>query len=75
MNRELVVKLVEDFEAEVNNGGFDQFFFNSRGDFSIESLEALELIKANKTAAIAPDITLDTRLILLNITHHFRCSK
>jgi len=52
MNPELVVKLVEDFEAEVNNGGFDQFFFNSTGDFSIETLEALELIKANKTAAI-----------------------
>jgi hypothetical protein len=47
-----VVFLVEGLEGEVNNGGFDQFFFNSTGNYSLETVRALELINANKTAAI-----------------------
>jgi hypothetical protein len=52
MSPDNVVKLVEAFEAEINNGGFDQFFFNSTGDAWKETLEALDCIAALKTAAI-----------------------
>ena len=44
--------LVEKLEAEVNNGGFDQFFFNSAGNDSAAILAALEAIGAAKAAAI-----------------------
>ncbi|GAA4463086.1 DMP19 family protein [Novipirellula rosea] len=40
------------FEAELNNGGFDQFFFNSAGDLTSNTIEALELIGASACAAI-----------------------
>lgn len=43
---------VDILEAQVNNGGFDQFFFNSSGDFTYEVLEAYENIGAYKTAKI-----------------------
>jgi hypothetical protein len=44
--------LVEALEAEVNNGGFDQFFFNSAGDRTKETIDALSVIGAVHTAAI-----------------------
>jgi hypothetical protein len=37
-------------EAEVNNGGFDQYYFNSAGDHAIEAVTSLEAIGANHTA-------------------------
>ncbi|QJE98236.1 DMP19 family protein [Luteolibacter luteus] len=46
------IQLVEDFEAEINNGGFDQFFLNSHGDHAAETAEALKRIGALHTAAI-----------------------
>ncbi len=52
MDRQQVVNLVEELEAEVNNGGFDQFFFNSSGDNSAETIEALKLIGACAMADI-----------------------
>lgn len=39
-------------EAEVNNGGFDQFYFNSAGDHAVETVAALERIGARHTAGI-----------------------
>ena len=39
-------------EGEVNNGGFDQYFFNSSGEYAHETLKALEEIKANQMAEI-----------------------
>lgn len=39
-------------EREVNNGGFNQFFYNSSGDYAHETLTSLKLIDANKTADI-----------------------
>jgi len=39
-------------EAEVNNGGFDQFFFNSTGAFAEETAEALSHIHAPLYASI-----------------------
>jgi hypothetical protein len=42
-------QLVDD---EVNNGGFNQYFFNSSGQFAIEAVEGLELIGAHKRAQV-----------------------
>jgi hypothetical protein len=42
-------------EAEINNGGFDQYFFNSSGDYANEALEALKKIGAFKTAKIVEE--------------------
>ncbi len=39
-------------EGEVNNGGFDQFYFNSSGDWAIETPAALDKIGAVQAAAI-----------------------
>jgi hypothetical protein len=39
-------------EREVNNGGFNQYFFNSSGDFSHRTILSLQTIGANKTADI-----------------------
>jgi hypothetical protein len=39
-------------QAEVLNGGFDQYFFNSGGDNAAEALAGLELIGASRTASI-----------------------
>jgi len=47
-----VVRLVETFEGEVNNGGFDQFFYNTAGNETTESIQALETIGASKVADI-----------------------
>ena len=44
--------IVENLEREINNGGFNQFFFNSSGDFSQETVNALLEIGAKKTANI-----------------------
>ncbi len=52
MQPELVRQLIEDLEAELNNGGFDQFFFNSAGDRTFETIVALEAIGATHTASI-----------------------
>lgn len=46
---EKTIYLCQELEGEVNNGGFDQFFFNSSGDFTMETLSALRDIGAKKT--------------------------
>lgn len=43
---------VGNLEREINNGGFKQFYFNSSGDFSQETVDALLLVGAKKTAEI-----------------------
>ena len=52
MDPSLVRDLIGDLEAEINNGGFDQFFFNSAGDRTAQIVEALEAIGAAHTAGI-----------------------
>ena len=52
MEKTKVVALIEALEAEVNNGGFDQFFFNNAGDQTAETIEALIAIGATHTASI-----------------------
>ncbi len=49
---EKVFIYVDMLEGQVNNGGFDQFFFNSSGDYTHEILSAYEKIKAYKTVAL-----------------------
>lgn len=39
-------------EGEVNNGGFDQYFFNSSGDRARQALAGLELIGARRAAGV-----------------------
>ncbi len=55
MDHALIEELVSNLEAEINNGGFDQYFFNSAGDKTVETIRALERIGANKTASIVKD--------------------
>ena len=42
-------------EAEVNNGGFDQFFFNSGGDLAFYAPTALRAIGAERMADLAQE--------------------
>jgi hypothetical protein len=42
-------------ETEVNNGGFDQYFFNTSGNYAIDTPEDLEEIGAHHTAQIVRD--------------------
>ena len=53
---ESTVYLCQVFEAEVNNGGISQFIFNSSGDYTHETLEALKTINAFKTAPLIEKI-------------------
>jgi len=46
---EKIIYCVWWLEAEVNNGGSHQYFFNSAGDYTAETLLALEKIGANQT--------------------------
>jgi len=46
-------------EAEVNNGGFDQYYFNSRGVLAEQTVEALDAIGAYETAAILSAANMD----------------
>jgi len=39
-------------EREINNGGFNQYFFNSSSDFTHKTVKSLRAIGANKTADI-----------------------
>ena len=41
-----VVDLIDALEGEVNNGGFHQYFYNSAGDRTAETIQALEIIGA-----------------------------
>lgn len=42
----------QNLEREINNGGFNQYFFNTAGNFALETLASLHAIKARKTATI-----------------------
>jgi hypothetical protein len=45
-------RLIDAVEGEVNNGGFDQFFFNYAGNEAAQIVQALDAVGASKTAAI-----------------------
>jgi hypothetical protein len=42
----------QNLEREINNGGFNQYFINSSGDFAHETIHSLKTIGANHTADI-----------------------
>lgn len=44
--------LIDALEGEVNNGGFHQYFYNSAGDRTAETIQALEIIGAFAMADI-----------------------
>jgi Domain of unknown function (DUF4375) len=50
--KERVILDIADLEAQVNNGGFDQFFYNSGSRRAVEMIAALRLVGAPKMAAI-----------------------
>jgi len=50
MSPDEVVDLIDALEGEVNNGGFDQYFYNSAGDRTADAIQALEMIGAFKMA-------------------------
>lgn len=54
---EQVFILVWELEAEVNNGGFNQFFFNSAGDRASGTSAALRTIGAERAASIVDRAT------------------
>jgi len=47
-----VFYLNQNFEREMNNGGFHQYFYNSSGNYAHETFDALKKISADKTASI-----------------------
>ena len=49
------VILVWSLHGEVGNGGFDQFYFNSSGDFAAETVVALRRIGATRTAELVEE--------------------
>ncbi len=52
---ELVLLSVWMLEVEVNNGGFNQFYWNSAGDVANQVVHSLQKIGAPKTAEIVSD--------------------
>ena len=51
-NSQKVLWIIENLEREINNGGFNQFYWNSSGNYVNETIDALILIEAYKTAEI-----------------------
>jgi len=49
---ERIFFVAQELECEVNNGGFEQFFYNSSGDFAGEIVSAFTKLGALKTAGI-----------------------
>jgi Domain of unknown function (DUF4375) len=49
---EKVFICVWSLEGEVNNGGFDQYYFNSSGDHALDVEESLKAIGAKHTAQL-----------------------
>jgi hypothetical protein len=52
MDHAKVAELIDELEAEVNNGGIHQYFYNSAGDNTAETIQALEAIGALRMADI-----------------------
>ena len=51
-NAERIFLLIWELEADVNNGGFNQYFFNSAGDHALDVPAALRSVGASTTASI-----------------------
>ena len=46
------IMILDDLDGEVNNGGFDQFFLNTRGAYNDSLIGALTAVNAPETAGI-----------------------
>lgn len=53
------IYIIWSLEAEVNNGGFNQFYFNSSGQYADLVPDALKLVGANKFA----DLTIRANMV------------
>ena len=51
-NPQKVFYFNQELEREINNSGFDQYFYNTSGNYANDTIETLNLIGANKTAKI-----------------------
>lgn len=49
---EQAIYIIWVLEGEINNGGFNQYYFNSSGEFADLAPDALKLVKANKFAEL-----------------------
>jgi len=47
-----VLLYVENLEREINNGGFNQFYWNTSGNYALETVDGLKAIRALKMAEI-----------------------
>lgn len=47
-----VLLIIENLEREINNGGFKQFYWNSSGDYAMETIDVLKQIGAKKTGEV-----------------------
>jgi hypothetical protein len=56
--------------GEVNNGGFNQFFFNQRGNFAEEAREGFRLIGAEEHAALM-DAAMERVLNEMGALQHY----
>jgi|SRR5215469_11667817 len=52
MDKTKATELIDELEAEVNNGDFHRYFYNSAGDNTAEAIQALEAIGALHMADI-----------------------
>lgn len=50
--KENIIYSIAILEQEVNNGGFNQYFFNSSGELALLTLVSLEKVKATKTKGL-----------------------
>ena len=60
---EKVIYFCQAFEGEINNGGFSQFFYNSIGDFSLETIDSLRSIGAIKTSELLKKLLQYSQLV------------
>ena len=63
---------IDIFENHTTNGGFEEFFWNSSGQFSHEILAAYEAIGANKTATLIYNAFKEFGEIPIPKEHAFR---
>jgi hypothetical protein len=52
---EQVIACLTEVEMEVNNGGFDQYYWNSPGDHARETVSALQELGAAHTASLVAE--------------------
>ena len=67
---EQAIYIIWNLEAEINNGGFNQYYFNSSGQFADLAPDALKLIHANKFAKLVDKANNIYKKEYKNITKH-----